>query len=357
MKIDHINTLKITGNLAVKSALGAIPKGGKVEARVVERLDAGKAVVEIAGKRITAEFLRGVPGDARFDLVLESKRGNQFLFRLAGGGRTERLLAELDPYLLGGAGRLRARLPELKGAFDGPGGLMALNRALAGASGGTGSEHLVYFLNILLKFGIKSERLAVFSYLIGRRKCINSERFSGIAYLLSGGDGAAEAGALLGDEGRLREWIEKFIGDIREFVRDEEAHGPYRAMLESLAEDDAAAGGPYRQYEIPFFDGEKFTRMQVLEDGACVICAVTLSKLGALEIVGREAGGAISLSIFCENDKSVEILKHDLHYLQKALKSGAGAVAVVVRGAPEIRKTAADALRALREDAALDYRA
>lgn len=358
MKIDRFNTLKITGNTAVKSALGAIPKGGKVEARVVERLDGGKAVIDIAGKRLTAEFLKGVPGDARFELVLESKRGNQFLFRLMGGGRAARLSAELDLFLAGGAARLKERMPMLKTFLDGPGGLYALNRLLAGLHGGKGTDAITNFLNALMNSGVKPERLAVFSYLLGRRRCINSERFSMLARLLSGGaDAGEEVRDLLGDDTRLRAWLRDFIGEVRDFVKDDEARGRFKDLIETIAEDDTSDYVAIREYAVPFFDGERFTSLKVMEEGSCVTCAATLSKLGYLEIFGREAGGTVSMSIFCENDKSVEILKQDLHDLQKALKGSMGGAAVAVRGMAEIRKLTADAIGALLDDASRDYRA
>ncbi len=358
MKIDRINTLKITGNAAVKSALGAIPKGGKVEARVVERLDGGKAVLELAGKKITAEFLKGVPGDARFELVLESKRGNQFLFRLAGGGRAVRLTAELDPFLAGGAARLKEQVPRLKAFLDGPGGIFSLNRHLAGLHGGGGSDPLTNFVNALMVSGMKPERLSVFSYLLTRRRCINSERFGSIARLLSANiDAGDQLHDIPADEQQLGEWVRDFIRDVGDCLDDESNRRQFREFMESLSGSRDADYVAPREYSVPFFDGERFTELKVLEEGAFIVCAAEFSRLGPVEVVGSDAGGHISLSIFCENDKSVEILKQDLHDLQMSLKDARGGVDVRVRGMAEARKLACDAVRALLDEASREYRA
>ncbi len=359
MKIDRISTLKITGNRAIKSALEAIPKGGKVEARVVERLDGGKAVIDIAGKRVTAEFLKGIPASKRFELVLEMKRGNQFHFRLAGGERAGELFKALDTFFLGGTERLKARLPELK-SYREVGGLYALNRALAGLRGSAMPEPLAAFLNILMNFGIKKEKLILFSYFLGRRRGIHSERlFQGISLLL-GGEGFTREieGLFMGGGQAVEEWVDGFLGELRGRSMDEDARRYLQEALEMQYGDIKDKVSGIEEYEAPFFDDGVFKSMKVMSEGESLICTATLSALGRIEVFGRERGGHISVSILCEEDKSVEILKRDLHNLQEALKGPTGSVPVVnVQCLADIEKKTADLILALIEDAAFDYRA
>ncbi len=119
MKIERTQTLKIATSAAVKSALGAIPKGGRVEARVVERLPGNQAVIELAGKRITAEFLKGTPKGELLELVLESRRGSSFVFRLSGKDAAARFFAAIEPFLLGGEETLPFPPGPLKELLDG----------------------------------------------------------------------------------------------------------------------------------------------------------------------------------------------------------------------------------------------
>jgi hypothetical protein len=205
---------------------------------------------------------------------------------------------------------------------------------------------------------MKPERLAVFSYLLTRRRCINSERFGIIARLLSANIDAGEhLRDIPEDEQGLEEWVRDFIRDAGDCLDDENNRRQFREFLESLAEARESDYVAPREYSVPFFDGERFSELKVLEEGAFIVCAAAFSRLGPVEVVGSGAGGNISLSIFCENDKSVEILKQDLHDLQMSLKDACRGADVRVRGMSEARKLAFDTVRALLDETSREYRA
>ena len=79
MKIDKSNTIRIANRISSLNIFKNIKKGSEVSARVAKRIDDKKAVLEIAGRRVKAEFTGGVPDKNRLYLVLKEKGDGIFL--------------------------------------------------------------------------------------------------------------------------------------------------------------------------------------------------------------------------------------------------------------------------------------
>ncbi len=82
MKIESSGTIRISGRSTIISLLNNLKKGSEHPAKIIERPSTKEAILEIAGKRIRAEFPKGVPGNNRLILKLENKQDNTFIFKI-----------------------------------------------------------------------------------------------------------------------------------------------------------------------------------------------------------------------------------------------------------------------------------
>ncbi len=81
MKIEPRNIIKIAKGAGSSEPLRELKKGSEIHAHVIERLGAGKAVLDIYGRRVNAEFLKGTPLAATVLLKLEEVKNNSLIFK------------------------------------------------------------------------------------------------------------------------------------------------------------------------------------------------------------------------------------------------------------------------------------
>jgi hypothetical protein len=82
VKIEHSNIIRIFGRKGTADSFKDIKKGSELPARILERVDARVAVLEIHGKRVRAEFVKGLPSSGTILLKLEGVKNNSYLFRM-----------------------------------------------------------------------------------------------------------------------------------------------------------------------------------------------------------------------------------------------------------------------------------
>ena len=121
--------------------------------------------MEIAGRRVSANFVNGLPSAGRLDLLLEKRTGSTFVFRLVAedpkATARERLL-DLTPFARSDTGRI----PFGRAPTDGLVGVYAYSSLLFRLSGGVEKKTgLSKVLNALAAQGIKIESLLFFSFL------------------------------------------------------------------------------------------------------------------------------------------------------------------------------------------------
>jgi len=95
MRIEPTITIRITGRAGTGELFAGMRKGTELTARIVERVRGHEAVLEIAGKRIHAEFLKGIPAGAMITLKLEDVKNNSFFFKQVDEGGTEAFVKQI----------------------------------------------------------------------------------------------------------------------------------------------------------------------------------------------------------------------------------------------------------------------
>ncbi|TFH39863.1 MAG: hypothetical protein E4G96_08560 [Chrysiogenales bacterium] len=308
MKIHPSDSIRIMGKALPAETLRAIPKGTELPARIVERLGAREAIIELAGNRIRAEFLRGVPPDVSITLRLEDSGKNAYIFKLIDPAVKEelaRLVLELTFLKKDAIGK--TALHELNAAMSKhPAGILQLNALLMGRDLKEFDRGLTRFLGHLLRLGMPAPALGDLSMLL-----------SGINI----GSGAVRALLLaLGfNETALRRWtsltgsghgdaVDSIMKGLEAIDDPEERVDVMRRLVILL--NDKREGQPGQEAgEFAIHHDGEFHAVRYLGYGGSWIFNVDFSKIGLIEILAREAGKDYSISIFSENQGVIDALK------------------------------------------------
>ncbi|HSV96850.1 MAG TPA: hypothetical protein VLM75_07940 [Spirochaetota bacterium] len=304
MKIDNAATITVTGKGSLVEAFRGLRKGGEIGARIVDRIDTHRAVIEVAGRRITAGFVQGLPPGNLLTLVLEKRSGTTLVFRLAtadpqAAGR-ERLLG----YTAFGRAD-NAGIPFARASSDGISGVYAYNSLLFRLAGGVEKKGtLVNVLNALAARGIKKEQLLFFSFLFSDFEGINLNCLVSVL-------------AISDREGRRRH--NQSLKSFAEYTRSGEGLDGILNTLDELAGEDSGGGELLRQLLLALRDGgeaadirakngvfyyfdDGFKEAHYIGSTDAIVALVDFSKIGRVEVLAKDRDGRINIDVYCENE-------------------------------------------------------
>lgn len=304
MRIDNAATITVSGKGGLVEAFKGLKKGGEIGARIVERIDTNRAIIEVAGRRIPAGFVRGLPPGSLLTLVLEKRSGTTLMFRLA----------TADPHA---AGRERligytafertdlAGIPFARASADGISGVYAYNSLLFRLAGGIERKgSMLDLLNALAARGIKKERLLFFSFLFSD--------FEGISL-----NCLVSVLAVSDREGRRRH-----NQTLKGFVEDLHSGEGLDGVLDAIADlaDDSPDGGDFLRQLLMSLHGDAGARdlraksgvMYYFDDGFkearfigspdAIVAVVDFSVAGRVEVLVKDRDGRISIDVYCQSD-------------------------------------------------------
>lgn len=320
MKIEKEHAVKISARTAAFEVLKNIKKGGAVTARIVERTGPRGAVLEIAGHRMRADFLKGVPLENRFTLVLADRSDRTLVFRIKereAGGQA----AGMFDYTLYKAGDIdRAGLARLSRYIgDGVPGLFALNSFLMKLAGEKEKKDfsITGFLNRLLRKGIKREDLLLLSYLFtggrGGTRGILASLVTAMG--MEQGVGLEGVNEDPGDNQRLGEKMDT----LARLIGEQEESGGLEGFLGAFLDPDDPGGRRVISGEIPFWEGGEFRPVRYLGREGSLIVSLELSVIGPIEILARDGAKAFQADFFLEKDGAREALERGAGTLKSAL--------------------------------------
>jgi hypothetical protein len=283
MKVTDRGSVSVTFSRPADIDRSALRPGDTVTARLVERLNRFEAVITIAGQRVTARFVNGVPLNTGIPLVLTAKTGNSYTFRMLSDSLPGALLdavknfivnADTDPRLFS---KIDAQgmnsLLSLNLIFTDPDTVETFNRRRGATA----------LLNRMLAMGFRSADLVYLPYLLSRSPSANF--LLTIIYSLTGrkpdfsGSTADEA---------LNNIFEKT--DILNSGDKSLLAGDLISMLTCPEADE-------KIYELAVYDDGCFRPAVVIQDGNAWFFSVDFSALGQVESVIKMVDEKISISI------------------------------------------------------------
>jgi hypothetical protein len=320
MRIEPTITIRIVGRTGTAELFAGIRKGSELTARIVERVRGHEAVLEIAGKRIHAEFLKGIPADTMITLKLDDVKNNSFFFKLVDEGGKESFVRQIMEATIFDGDAIRKNILSSIGSTlsRNPAGIFELNALLLGHIQNEDKKEggLTRLLNHLLKLGISKQAV------------------SDLSFLLSGMAGNAKSLRWLllmpgFDKDRLRKWasanntemmelVNSIFGEIDAVQSAEEKESIIR-QIAAFLKDPCVQTGEYSSGEFVCFGEEELYPARYAGRENSWIFSVDFSALGRIEILAKKTGGGNSLSIFCDKNEALDALKNEYGQLQRDL--------------------------------------
>lgn len=317
MKITgYSDSLRITSGTGrdIGSLLKGISVGDRVEARIITR-EGNLALLDIAGKRIRAEFTAGIPSGNIVELELSGKSKNSAVFRLHVPGGASDLPVFLKQFFMAGD-----KIPDRETAA----GLLRLL---------SGNRADITDINLFLA-GIKKDNLKEkkFSDLINRLKILKvpgqtltdislaaamklpAAVFSSILFIIE--KSGKKHGFTAGDER-----IDEILHDI-ENLDDELFTNLLKLLAEPVPENEGCGS-------FPFFEEGEIPGIEYVYKNDSFFMTFSLSEVGRICLFIRSDSGHAAMSIGADNDRAVETLKMDSEALEDLLRQNGAEIRMI----------------------------
>lgn len=319
MKIDRSNTIRITGRELKLPALN-LKKGVRISARILERIGDKEAVLDVAGNRLRAEFLSGIPSRNRITLIFEGRDSSTLLFRMARDHDVSSLRGLFDFSIFDldalGKNELLAIRRYLKNGIE---GIFNLNSSLFRALTGKGlrERSLTDLLNKLLKMGMHKDDLIFLTYIFLGNRGIIDILISLLLFMGLEGDALYKRFKRYSRQGDLIADMEKLSERI-EALTDEEGIDLLRELLYYVVSGEDP-GKDFSQFEIPYFDSDGFKSIACIYTREGLVLSLELSGLGKLDILIKSLASDLKISIFCEDEEALVELRSSVDDLKARL--------------------------------------
>ncbi len=325
MKIERFPSIAITAKNAAREVLKNLAVGGRASARVVERLDGQHAIIEIAGTRIRAEFLKGVPRGDSFLLVLADKKGSRYIFSLAPRDFIARHFQAVARDFIVDDGRfaapdlarlLRGRAGTLNGLYD-------LNRVLFGIPPERARDRSqTDLLNRLQKAGISRDNFNLFYYLFSQNTGINNNFLYYVMSLFGKGRSLPEwARKLRDDENALSGMLDSMLDEVRGKIAGGALEKDLVGELLSLLSESPRADADFAEGIMPLIDGDEWKPLRYLCRNKSLLCAFDLSGIGHVEILAKDFGDETRMMISMSDSGAAERMRKDVAELADGIKN------------------------------------
>lgn len=319
MKIDRSNTIRITGRELKLPALN-LKRGVRISARILERIGDKEAVLDVAGNRLRAEFLSGIPSRNRITLIFEGRDSSTLLFRMARDHDVSSLRGLFDFSIFDldtlGKNELLAIRRYLKNGIE---GIFNLNSSLFRALTGKGlrERSLTDLLNKLLKMGMPKDDLIFLTYIFLGNRGIIDILISLLLFMGLEGDALYKRFKRYSRQGDLIADMEKLSERI-EALTDEEGIDLFRELLYYVVSGEDP-GKDFSQFEIPYFDSDGFKSIECIYTREGLVLSLELSGLGKLDILIKSLASDLKISIFCEDEEALVELRSSVDDLKARL--------------------------------------
>ncbi len=318
MRIEPINIIRIPGKTGAGDPFKDLQKGSELPARIIERIGGKEAVLEIGGKRIRAEFLKGLPAGSSVTLKLNDVRNNTYVFSMVDPSGRDALAKQVHDLTIFPLQQIRNTMMHGIGAALArtPAGILELNALLLGIKpkqwkDGDGIARL---LNRLLKHGVGKQTLSGLSVLLPGAGFDRDTLRAFLSLLVPVGDSPgkwASAG---------KEEIASAIANMMREIETLPDEGLRREIIGRLLEHLAETGEEHpghRSGEFAFWNGEEYSPVRYLGAGESWVFSMDLSNIGRTDVLAKKETGGYSISVFSETEEASAALRESSGALLK----------------------------------------
>jgi len=318
MRIESTNTIRVSGRSGTVDHLAGLQKGAEITARIIDRISGREAVLEIGGKRIHAEFQKGIPAGAVITLKLDDIRDSSLLFKMVDPGGRDALARRLMEATIADKGLIQKNMG---GALaKRPAGIFELNALLLGFAPKPEKKEdgLARFLAGLLKLGIDRGVVMDLSILLSGAR-FDTKALQSLLIIL-GFDREKIRKWTAGNTGDYDSEIDAIINEIDRLEAGETKETVVRQLI-GYATQGGDASAEYVTGEIAFSDGDEMRPLRFLGKDDAWVFSVDFSGLGRVEVLARTMVDEYLVSVFCATREALEALKGSADELSKKIRS------------------------------------
>lgn len=328
MKINKDNTIQISGKTTAVNLPNTIEKGSKIIARVIRRLDSNHAVLEISGKKVSAEFRNSVPVLDDFLLTLESKKNNTYTFRFINGIPIKSSASEIFKFTIFDLSNINiADLQNLNNYIEnGITSLLFLNKLCLGISNDNNytKNKITRLLNKLLKMGISKKNLILLSIILLNGKEAGFDYIFSIISILGSDQNELlmELKKSLKNKKEVQKKIEILLNEIDKIMikNPQKKDEIIKELIDIIMGTEKFKNYTINTGEIPYFTSNEFKSLEFVSNKNALLFSINLSDLGNLEILIKNNKSDFFLTIFCEKNSAKKALKKTSDTLYYGLK-------------------------------------
>jgi len=309
VKIDGIKNLSI--NVISTKELGGLFKninvGETIPASIIKN-EGNRAVLEIGGKTITAEFTHGVPNKNNIDLILTHKTAERIQFSLAENKSSDQIFKLLSNFSIAHDNEKISLQNLAKFINNTNPGFIDINLFLMGIRRDRERDRdLPALFNRLLQKGATLQALSDINYLIYSR--LNPLIFFSYQYLLN----------LMGK--KVFDFNERSLDNFRESIEDllnaiKEDDSDFNSMLKIFF-DENNQSKIYGKYAFP--EDETFIDFEYLIGEDSVFFKLNFSATGPLDVMIKDLKKNILIHFLSEKDDLIDFMKENNNLLKSML--------------------------------------
>lgn len=323
MKIEKTQ-IRVSAQATSLDILKNLKEGSRLSVKIIERINNNNAFLDIAGKKVNAEFLQGVPDSSKLFLVLDSKVKDTLFFRIADSSYNNNVIQELNEYAVFNNKDLNKSIYQLRRFLkDGINSIFAFNKSLLRFTGHTenkfNSRSITNLFNLLLSKGANYENLLQIAALINAGKNPAIMHFYNIMAAFLPNKYTPE----FNDINKTAEEFDQFYDLLIESINDENKENVEenkKAISDIINIIIKDTGEEKSQYgEIIFFDENKFKICGFIINENNIILSLNLSNLGDIDIIIKQQKTLYLISFFCTNNDSITKLKSGIGELESSI--------------------------------------
>lgn len=322
MKIEK-NQIRVSAQTTSLDILKNLKEGSRLSVKITEKINNTNAVLDIAGKKVNAEFLQGVPDSSKLFLVLDSKAKDTLFFRIADSSYNN-VIQELNEFNVFNIKDLNKSIYQLRLLLkDGIISIFAFNKSLLRFTGHTetkvNSRSITSLFNLLLSKGANYENLLLIAALINAGKNPAIIRFYNIMAAFLPNKYTPE----FNDINKTAEEFDQFYDLLIESISDEnkeiveENKKAISEIINNIINDTGEEKNNYG--EIIFFDENKFKICGFIINENNIILSLNLSNLGDIDIIIKQQKTSYLISFFSTNNDSITKLKSGISELESSI--------------------------------------